>query len=157
MIGSSVSIVSNGEYLIVGDPTKGFIFLIINEEGETVREMNIPYEKRKVTAADKKKIMDNYKKRVGERFAELSRRNRFVFPKYYPPFSRFRVDNQRIYAYTDKVKDGKREWNVIDFKGNIIKKSIMLPSGHPSTFYKGKMYYLVEKEEYSELHVIDVI
>ena len=147
---------SDGEHYIIGDPNKGLYFCFINEAGEISRELNVPYKKVKVSAAYRRKSLSDYKKRLGSGAADHARRFNYVYPEYFPPFNSFKIDKPFIYAFTHQVKDGKRECLVINYNGDFVGK-ISLPSGYPSTIYRGKMYYLVdnEDEELLELHRIE--
>jgi hypothetical protein len=152
-----------GDKIVIGNSKKGFYFDLRSLEGETVNEINLPYDKREVTEKDKKRLIAERKERL-ERGAfpisweeYIKRFKGMAFPDYFPAYARFHVFDGYIYVISHE-REGKRWlWHKMDAKGNILKK-IFLPSDNPYYVFQDVFYYVVENEEEEmyELHMIKI-
>ncbi len=85
------------------------------------------------------------------------------YPKYFPDIRSFSVLDGKIYVETYKSEKDKREFIIMDMRGNILKR-VFLPlfaegsliDKHIFTFYEDDYYYLKynEDKELWELHNI---
>ncbi len=142
--------------LYVGDTDKGFFLIVFDSRGKKLYEINLPYEKRKVTSKEKKQLIDRQRNALGEqRFNQLKASQDYIFQDYYPAYSDFVVIDEKIYVFDYLIEDVPREIRILDLKGNFLKKTT-IPKGRISYYiYKDRYYYMIYNEEtYKwELHV----
>jgi len=142
--------------LYVGDTDKGFFFIVFDSRGKKLYEINLPYEKRKVTSKEKKQLIDKERKAWGEqRFNQLKASQDYIFQDHYPAYSDFVVTDGKIYVFSYPNEDDPREILISDLKGNFLKKAT-IPKGRISYYiYKDRYYYMIYNEETYrwELHV----
>jgi hypothetical protein len=146
--------------VFVHDNSIGMVVEIYDLEGNEIRRINLPYEKKKVPDNYEDSYIEFIKKKSGW---DLFKSNYYlVIPEYFPAFYRFAVDNGKMYFMTHNEKDGKRELVVADWKGNIIKRTYVPWIGErPHTYFaieNDKFYYIKENEDIEEweLHVEDI-
>jgi len=134
--------------LYIGNTTKGFYFIIFDNHGNKLREIDFPYNRCKITSRDKKRIMERIQNELGDQ--EVNRRKKLytpIFPEYYPAFSDFIVNDERIYVIPYPVPDNLHELLILDLNGNLIRKAPMptdlalKPSGN-YFIYESTLYYM---------------
>jgi len=146
--------------LFVHDNTKGIYCEIFDLEGNPVGKINLPYKKKKVPDNYTDKMIRLIKSKKAWDWFQST--HYFDVPKYYPPFYRFAVDDNKAYFLTFNEKEGKRELLTTDWEGNLLKRSYVPWVGEtPHTYFdiqKNKFYYIQENEdtEQWELHVEDI-
>jgi hypothetical protein len=149
--------------IIIGNTKKGFYFDVRDLSGKKLYEINLPYNKRKVTEEDKKRLIEDMKEQLKQNrfftsWKEYSNAfNKIVFLDYFPAYYGFKIFGDYIYVMTHNKEAKKREWIILDKKGKILKK-VFLPSDHPHYIQQNKFYYIMENEdeEMWELHVHDL-
>jgi hypothetical protein len=142
--------------IYLGDSKKGFHFSIFDANGKKLSEIDLKHEKKKVTADFKEAIMKNHQSGPG--WERNKNYYNYTFSEYYPAFADFKVDNEKIYAYTYETnKDKKYEIVVIDFKGKVLKRSFIGKLRPNTTRFKGwisisndTLYHLEEDDETNE-------
>jgi hypothetical protein len=133
-------------------------FLIFNDKGEKLTDVQPEWEKIKLSKDYQDKVWDYYQNnpRVKANFAYLKKL--IVMPDYLPNVKMCSVDDQKIYALTYLRKDGKAEFFVFDFKGKLVKHTYVdfafrnFIKPYPYTIHNGVLYYIaedIEKEEWS--------
>ncbi|MCP5053960.1 MAG: hypothetical protein GY940_42725 [bacterium] len=149
-------------FVIIG--TEGFVIDVFDLSGNKLYRIKKDYPSIPVT--------DAYKKRTIHWFKNESPFKRFIGPNFpinfrdnYPPLKDIEVDNNKIYAITNKEIDGKREIVVMDLKGTELKRvSLEFPEEGPY-FPSGNyairndtLYTIVENEddEQWELHIQEI-
>lgn len=145
--------------LYVGTTTKRFYFIVFDSKGNRLREISVPYKKRKVTSKEKKKIVDNMRSEMGEEaFKNWKIRNEPTFKEYYPAYSDFIVTDDKIYVFSYKIIGEPQEIIILDLEGNIMNKTEVPKEAFFYCIYKGKYYYMDYNEDtYKwELHVEDI-
>ncbi|MCP4215892.1 MAG: hypothetical protein GY765_14660 [bacterium] len=137
----------------IANTLRGFYFAVFNSDGKKLYDIKRPYEKVPVTSAQKKERIKSYKSNSLGRH-----RNAYnlVFPEYYPAFASFQVADDKIYAVKHilhAVTDKRRDVEILDMKGNFIRKST-IPAVYRLCIFDGKCYYMVENEDTEnwELH-----
>jgi hypothetical protein len=146
--------------VFVHDNSIGMVVEIYDLEGNEIRRISLPYEKKKVPDNYNDSYIEFIKKKNGW---DLFKSNYYlVTPEYFPAFYRFAVDNGKMYFMTHNEKDDKRELVVADWEGNIIKRTYVPWVGkRPHTYFaieNDKFYYIKENEDTEEweLHVEDI-
>jgi hypothetical protein len=142
---------------------------VFDSEGKETAAINIDglkeYKgKLKVTDDHKNKYIKFFETdyRFKNRFAAT--RHLMKFPGYFPIMRNFTIDNNKIYAFTFREAQNKRELFILDLEGNLLKKTwIALEELNPHEFYPytikdGKVYQLRESAESEgyELHITGI-
>ena len=159
-------VVVSNDRIFVGNSEKGFHFSVYNFPGDNQFEIDHPYQKRQVTAADKKRILEERKRLFESRGFRLKwedhlkRYSRLTFPDYFPPYQKFVINQDLLLVFEHKREDNRRNCYIFDQNGELIKQ-ITLPqetssfsSEFPSYLYGDSYYYILENEdeEQWELH-----
>jgi hypothetical protein len=108
----------------IGSTNRGFYFVLFDEEGNKLYEINREFQSRPVTKKTKEKIITHIKK-LAENWKKYSDTRGFYFPDYYPAYISFAIDSDRIYVFTYPSQDtpGLLEVIILDLKGGLIKKN----------------------------------
>ncbi len=145
---------TNGEIAIVGKSEKGFHIELYDHQGEWIRTIVKEYEKIKIPQKVKDEKMAIQKK--SKHWEENKRRFNFVFPKYYPAIFQIFAAKDKLYVFTHKTREDRREVIVLDLKGNVLIKTFA-PDENKYFITDEKFYYLHENpDENWELHVVDI-
>lgn len=149
----------HNDRLYIGNTDAGFFFIVFDTQGNKLYEIDLPYEKRKITSNEKKKTMDEFREAIGAQ--EFNRRRAkydYIFHKFYPAYYDFTVADKEIYVFSYPIIDVPQEIIILDLRGNFLRKTI-IPKIEPLRPYycinKGKLYYMDYNDEtYKwELHV----
>lgn len=133
--------------IFIADTSKGFFFYVFDNCGKKLYDIDVPYEKHKVTEAYKEKVLKDYKDTP-----EWSQFE-FVFKDYFPAFKHVRFADDKIYLASHPWRNERCDLAIIDLKGKILKKATV-PDTSLFTVDKDRLYYLVENtEENWELHI----
>jgi len=137
--------------IVVYDPQKGFYFKIFDSKGTELYEINVPYEKKKVTKEIKNNEIRALAKTFGKRWKSFKRT--LVFPDYIPAYWQAKVFDNKIYAFTFNRKGDFIELITIDLKGKVLGKTFVpRDSQYMCTVKDGIYYYLHEGYDSWELH-----
>jgi hypothetical protein len=135
--------------LFIGNTEVGFFFRVFDKLGQWLYDINLPFKKHYITSSDQKRIIGNIRKHVGDqRVDEAMAKVRFIFPKEYPAYSDFAVDDGKLYVFSYPKPDDPIEIIILDLLGNF-KKKVVLPmtqeeikGEQPYCIYRGKLYYM---------------
>ena len=150
-----------GEKLFVGNTQKGFHFTIFDTNGNKLYEISRPYEKIPITSKHKQEEMKELLKTVGKtRYERSKKKYNYLYPEFFPAYSNFTVDENKIYVLTYPKIDGQKKMLVLDQKGNLL-NSLMVPTREYNEnfcIYKNKYYYIFDNNESEkwEIHVIKI-
>lgn len=145
--------------LFVGNTVRGFYFIVFNERGEKVSEINLPYNKQPVKTDEKEEYIDRLAHWHGEK---VRKKYNFVFPDFYPAFASFSTDDDRIYVFLHNphpITNKEQQIVILDLHGKILKKvSMPLPLDAAFDIMDGTFYYLSDNEETEmwEIHAIKI-
>jgi hypothetical protein len=152
--------------IFIEESPGGLFIEVYDSIGNKLYQVKKPYEKIKVTDADKETAIAEFRKdekaylmirELGswEKVLEVMK---ILFPVFKPPIRNIEINNNKLYVQTFKQRDNKDEFIVMDLKGNIL-KTVFLPLGtRPGvedkirgvkyyTIANDKLYYLKENEE----------
>jgi len=115
---------------------------VLNTDGKLVKRILKGYDSVKVTEKDKEEFFE----RVGEVPAQV--KDRIEFPKVYPPYQNFTLDEEEMRLFVRTFEKGKEEGefflDVFDVEGRYIAK---IPLKGEPRVWKGKKLYAVEEDE----------
>ena len=149
------SAITDGNQIFVADTNKGFYIEIYNHKGKKLNTIKKNYEKIKVSEKYKKKEMDKLKKLKS--WDQNKTMFNYIFPEYFPAYKKLIVNNNKIYALKYKTDGEKQELIILDFQGNILKKTFV-PEEKYYNICNNKFYYFVdnEEDEVMEFYSIDL-
>lgn len=131
---------------------------VFDSSGNKLYTLRHDYEKIKIPAAFKQKVLAFFEKRYPTIYRIAKQKGEF--PAYFP-IRYFHVADNKVYVLTFKSQEGKSEFYILAAKGKLLKK-IMVPfqdaeflQAYPYTIGKGKCYQLVENPDTDEweLHI----
>jgi hypothetical protein len=134
----------------IGSTDRGFFFAVFDEEGKKLYEINIDYQRRKVTNESKKKIM-NHIKEMKTNWEKFSETTGYYFPDFYPAYINFSICSNRIYVFTYPRRETPDllEVLIFDLKGELIKRKSCISSIYFENLmynryylYDGKVYFI---------------
>jgi hypothetical protein len=114
---------------------------VINADGKLMKRILKDYDSVKVTEKEKEEFFD----RVGEVPAQV--KDRIEFPKVYPPYQNFTLDEQRrlfVRTFEKGKEEGEFFLDVFDAEGRYIAK---IPLKGEPRVWKAKKLYAVEEDE----------
>lgn len=152
--------------IFIEESPEGLYIDVYDSEGNKLYQVKKPYEKIKVTEADKEnataELREDEKaylmiRQLGswEKVLEVMD---ILFPVFKPPIRNIEINNNKLYVQTFKQQENKDEFVVMDLKGNIL-KTVFLPLGNRPgvedkirgvkyyTIANDQLYYLKENKE----------
>lgn len=145
--------------LYVGNTVKGFYFIVFDEKGEKVSEIDLPYDRQPVKADEKEEYIDRLAHWRGER---VKKKYNFVFPDFYPAFASFSTADDRIYVFLHNphpMTNKEQQIVILDLHGKILKKvSMPLPLDSAFDIMDGTFYSLFDNDETEmwEIHAVKI-
>ncbi len=150
------------------DSAKGFYIDVYDLAGKPLYRINHKMEPVELTDAHEKAEMDELKI-TNKRVYDILQQRGYAFYDNFPALRHICFSGDKIYAFTYREKEGKREIVEMDLKGKILKKvyhRIHLFKARGSSLFEnilytvsdGKLYQMVENEaeEQWELHVTEL-
>ncbi len=138
--------------IVLMNGSEGFNIEIFSYTGQKIRTINKPYKKLRITEAHKEAEIQYLMARV-QSFKKRWERNkkRYLFPEFLPAIRDIFVTHNRIYVKTYCLKEGKEEFVILDWQGNIL-KTVYLPTSwrHHFAFVENTFYFLKENEDAEE-------
>lgn len=114
---------------------------VLNADGKLVKRILKNFDPVEVTEKDKEEFFD----RLGEVPAQV--RDRLEFPKVYPPYQNFTLDEERrlfVRTFEKGKEEGEYFFDVFGVEGRFIAK--ILFKGDPRV-WKGNKLYAIEEDE----------
>jgi len=146
--------------IFIPDSTRGMFAEIYDFNGNRLSQINLDYEKIKVSEENKKNI-----KEILESIPLYNQTEDMYYldiPEYYPPYQYATQDNGKVYFLTYYKKGQMREIIIADWKGKFIKQSyvpcLIKMEIVSCAISDNKFYYIYENEETEEweLHAEDI-
>jgi len=145
--------------LFICDSSKGFYIDVFDYNGNHLYLIKKNFPAVKITSKQRNALIEDYKIKsgFGDRWKQIASQNDIVFPETLPCMERVFITDNHIYVRTYVLKDRLSEYIILDYSGNILKKTY-LPSTDICTIKNGKFYYLLENEEEEtwELHIKNI-
>jgi hypothetical protein len=149
-----------GDQLYVIDAGQDSVVSVYDRNGVPQREIRLPLEPVKMTAALKEAIVKPVKERLGRMMSWEEYEKRLFFPARAPGLDYFEVIEGKFVARTYKYRQDLVEFAVFDLEGRELRRLDLPFTGRLSNgilfcFYEGRYYYLRENpdEDVWELHV----
>jgi hypothetical protein len=138
--------------IFLADTSKGFYIEVFDNNGELVNRIEKKYQPIKVTEKYKKEFLKEEKK-ASDFIAKMkrSRRYKYVFRDYFPAFEDFCIKDDKIYVFSYKTRENKREVIVMNLDGKILKKVFVTKRRLTmSAIENDRFYYLKENMDKEE-------
>ncbi len=165
------------DMIFVDKSVKGPYIDVYNSSGEKLYKINLPYEKKIISSAYKKKVVNELEfdpQITGQllqnkiSWKDFSKNFKYVFPKYYPSIQSMNIDDGKIYVKTFEKEGNKNKYIIMDLKGKILKTIYLKPTVKKwimssmmginlEIIRNGKIYYIIENDDNDwELHIQDI-
>jgi hypothetical protein len=148
-----------GDELYVIDASRDTVVTVYDRNGVQQKEIRLPLEPVKMTAALKEAIIKPVKESLGQTMRWEDYEKRLFFPDQTPGLDYFDVFEGRFVARTYKFRQDKVEFAVFDQQGRELRRLDLPFTGRLSNgilfcFYQGRYFYLRENPEAEvwELH-----
>jgi hypothetical protein len=145
------------ERFYIGYTELGFYIAVFDISGNKLFEIKHDYDKIRVKDDIKQKILSYYKSKYPDDFRKMLSRREVFFPEYFPAFVNFFIHDDKIYVlkYPMPGAKGRLEVLLLDLRGNLLGQKMIALGGfyryleNPDliSFYKGKIYYIINYEE----------
>jgi hypothetical protein len=179
MVPDSINFSVYEDKLYVEESHRGFVISVFDENGKKLYEINKDFVPIKLTADDKERILEGFKKDaiISQQIKAQGGWNNYKklivinYPKTFPLLQELNVASGKLYASTYEQKDSLDKLIIMDLKGKILKEAFMVKTpkssfvsrlvGKKSKLYKiinDTVYYLhenVDDEEW-EIHTFKI-
>lgn len=149
-----------GDQLYVIDAAQDSVVTVYDRNGVLQKEIRLPLEPVKMTAALKETIVKPVKESLGGRIRWEDYEKRLFFPNRTPGLDYFEVIEGKFVTRTYMYRQDLVEFAVFDLQGRELRRMDLPFTGRLSNgilfcFYQGRYFYLREnaEEEVWELHV----
>ncbi len=139
----------DNDIIYIGTPSnkKGLIFERYNNKGDQIKILNIPYEKTQIPNSYKNALLETAKK---SKNILLKRKYKYIFPKYFPPYHHYKVNNNHMYLFRDISDYNKYQLLVFDTNGVIKNKLLIKKIIKKYYIFDCILYYIIENEDTEE-------
>jgi len=163
--------------IFVDESARGPHIGVYDLKGNRLYEITVPYQEIPITAVDRKDIVEEISRDPHIQW-QLSQFNiswegfseffKYDWPKYYPAIQTMEVNNGKLYINTFRVKEGRNEYIIMDFTGNVLKTLFIEPTVERwvmstmmgvklETIHDDKIYFIAENDDEEwELGVVKV-
>jgi hypothetical protein len=130
--------------------------------GKKIRSLKLDIEKVEISDEFKKRYTDYLKNHRRLKVFYQMFKNKIKYPAYFPGIRFYNVEDGKIYTATYHESAGKAELLVLDFKGNVLKKSLIpiatrkIIEPYPYTIKGDIFYQLVENIE-DEVWILNIV
>ncbi|MDW7761620.1 MAG: hypothetical protein SCM96_13430 [Acidobacteriota bacterium] len=152
-----------GDQLYVIDAAQDSIVTVFDRNGVQKKEIRLPLEPARMTAALKEAIVKPVKESLRGRISWEEYEKRLFFPARTPCLDYFEVVDGKFIARTYHFRKDKVEFAVFDLEGRELRRMDLPFTGRLSNgilfcFHQGRYYYLRENpdDDVWELHVEQV-
>lgn len=160
--------------IFIEESPKGFFIEVFDSKGKKLYQIENKFTKIPVTRKDKLEIeeivrVDPFMRIQSGGWDQMKKEYKLDYPNTFPAIQGLVVSNNKIYIQTYKKQENKEEYIILDLQGHILNK-VFLPivrkPGYTEqmmgtgvklfSIYKNKFYYIVEKDQWCELHVEEI-
>jgi len=174
MIPDSVHFAVYEDKIFIEESPKGFYIEVFDHNGEMIYAIQKDFEKISVQAAHKReaeKLMsvDPFMSNAPGGWKELKKTMNLNYPDLFPAISDMVIADNKIYVQTYKKLSQRRQYIVLDLKGNELTRTFLQEVSPPGfteqmmgtgvrlfDISHDRFYYIVETDEGSELHTQEI-
>jgi hypothetical protein len=135
--------------IYVGDTRKGFFIDVFDNSGNRLYSINKKYEKIKMTRDHIKDIREGNKENDRLYTNLTGGKIKHVFRDFFPAYKDFSVQDDKLYVFTYRKKNGKREVIIMDLSGKELGRTFVTIT-RINTIANGRYYYLKDNIETEE-------
>lgn len=142
--------------IFVANTEKGFSISVFDAKGMFLHEIVKPYVKIEISNNEMERMLADFRDAIGEvEYHKRKKRYHYTFPKHYPAFSGFTIDDGKIYVFLFPIKMGKQTIRVLDLNGEdigtvAVPSDVIDPSVSVFCVSGGSYYYLKYCEDSHE-------
>lgn len=147
---------------------------VFDKHGVSLYSINKGYADVKISKGDHKELeealrFDPMMNMEPESWAKFKSQTKMIYPDAYPAIQDLLIADNKIYVQTFKRQNGKNQFFILDLKGNelgeVYLPEVRMPGYTEQMMGTGvrlfcidqnKYYYIVEKDEWCELHVVEI-
>jgi len=140
--------------VFVIDGRNGFAINIYDKAGNKTGRIFKKVEKIKIPDSFRKKTIKWFKTNPNYKKAWDFFKTKIAFKKYYPPIHNMFANNNKLYIFTNTMKDDLRECIITDFNGKEIKRKFLYSPENYGMDFKfmadlenNYYYWIVENED----------
>jgi len=160
--------------IFIEQSSKGFVIEVFDNHGVSLYSINKSYNEVKLSKGDHKELeealrLDPMMNMEPESWAKFKSQTKMIYPDAYPAIQDLLIADNKIYVQTFRRQNGKCQFLILDLKGKKLGE-VYLPEARKPGFTEqmmgtgvrlfcidlDKYYYIVEKDEWCELHVVEV-
>jgi hypothetical protein len=152
LLREKLSTVVYKNHIYIADPSRGFFITVIDDKGRVIQEISKNYPRIKITDKDRERLIE--KARYVNGYSEqtwkwIRQVNDLHCPEFFHDFEKVTVADDMIYVKTFKTQENKREFIILDLKGNEIKR-VYLEQADMWVIRGGRYYFLSFSDEDEE-------
>jgi hypothetical protein len=160
--------------IFIEQSLKGLMIEVFDSRGASLYSIQHDYDKVPVTREKRRELeeslrLDPYMNISPDNWEQFKSQTEMIYPDSFPAIRDFFIADNKIYVQTFKRQNGKNQFIVMDLKGHILGE-VYLPEVRRPGFTEQMMgtgvrlfcidqnqyYYIVEKDEWCELHVAEI-
>lgn len=160
--------------IFVEQSLDGFAIDVFDSRGASLHSINHDFDKVAVTREDRNELeealrLDPMMNMGPESWAKFKSQTKMIYPDAYPAIQDLVIADNKIYVQTYKRHNSRNQFIIMDLKGDILGE-VYLPEvrkpGYTEQMMgtgvrlfcieKGKYYYIIEKDEWCELHMVEI-
>ncbi len=160
--------------IFIEQSLKGFVIEVFDNRGASLYSIQHDYEKIPVTREKRRELeeslrLDPYMNIGPDSWAQFKSQTKMIYPDSFPAIQDFFIADNKIYVLTFRRRDSRNQFVILDLKGHILGE-VYLPEVRRPGFTEqmlgagvrlfcidqSKYYYIVETEEWCELHVAEI-
>lgn len=147
-----------GDFIIIGDSSKGFYFEIFDETGRKIKTVTSNIERNPFLTDDIDSTIKKLKSNGERKYSEFIKDKNLVFPDFYPSYKFFYAEDKLIYAIgCENISEKFTNLFVIDWNGKLItKKKIPVASIKTLYYVKGKNLYFLTRDEVDDNWILNM-
>ena len=160
--------------IFIEQSVKGFVIEVFDSQGASLYSIDHDFDMIAVTRDDRKVLeealrLDPMMNMGPESWAKFKSQTKMIYPDAYPAIQDLVIADDKIYVQTYKRHNSQNQFIVMDLKGNILGEAYLPEVRKPGyteqmmgtgvrlfCIEKDKYYYIIEKDEWCELQMVEI-